>query len=47
MEYLKKKSGGCSSMNYAGVSDNYMLMDNAIAKTGGARKSKSSKGKKF
>lgn len=46
MEYLKKKSGGCSSMNYAGVSDNYMLMDNAIAKTGGARKSKSSKGKK-
>ena len=38
MEYLKKKSGGCSSMNYAGVSDNYMLMDNAIAKTGGARK---------
>lgn len=46
MENLKKKSGGCSSMNYAGVSDNYMLMDNAIAKTGGARKSKSSKGKK-
>ncbi len=43
MEYLKKKSGGCSSMNYAGVSDNYMLMDNAIAKTGGARKSKKSK----
>jgi hypothetical protein len=46
MEYLKKKSGGCSSMNYAGVSDNYMLMDNAIAKTGGARKSKSKKSKK-
>ena len=45
MEYLKKKSGGCSSMNYAGVSDNYMLMDNAIAKTGGARKPKSRKPK--
>lgn len=46
MEYLKKKSGGCSSMNYAGVSDNYMLMDNAIAKTGGARKPKSKKSNK-
>jgi len=45
MEYLKKKSGGCSSMNYAGVSDNYMLMDNAIAKTGGARKAESNKPK--
>jgi hypothetical protein len=46
MEYLKKKSGGCSSMNYADVSDNYMLMDNAIAKTGGAKRRKSKKSKK-
>ena len=38
MDLIRKKSGGCSSMSYSGVSDNYMLMDNAIAKTGGKKK---------
>jgi len=46
MEYLKKKSGGCSSMNYSSISDNYMLMDNAVAKTGGALKKSSKRAKK-
>jgi hypothetical protein len=34
-----RKAGGCSSTSYAGVSDNYMLMENALVKAGG-RKSK-------
>jgi len=29
-----KKSGGCSSTAYAGISDNYMLLDKAITKGG-------------
>lgn len=37
MDLYKKKAGGCSSMNYAGISDNYMLMDNALVKTGGKK----------
>ena len=45
MEYLKKKSGGCSSMNYAGVSDNYMLYDKALVPTTGGKKSKAKKPK--
>jgi hypothetical protein len=38
MDLYKKKAGGCSSMSYAGISDNYMLMDNALVKTGGREK---------
>jgi len=44
MDLYKKKAGGCSSMSYAGVSDNYMLMDNALVKTGGGRKKSQRKG---
>ena len=44
MDLYKKKAGGCSSMSYAGVSDNYMLMDNALVKTGGGRKNSQRKG---
>lgn len=29
-----KKSGGCSSTGYAGISDNYMLLDKAMTKGG-------------
>jgi len=45
MDLFKRKAGGCSSTNYAGVSDNYMLMDNALVKTGGAYKRKALKPK--
>lgn len=44
MDLFKKKAGGCSSMSYSGVSDNYMLSTNALVNTGGANKTRKNKG---